>query len=299
MSASFVAMAQARTADAALPAAAPPAPAPPAIAPGAPVRLCGLSRSDLNGKVGTALKFHADKERYAVRIDGGGTPLLIKPNNLVVKGPAPRPQKKKSDRAFARALASPQPSAPTVPLTPRDGSGAWDDLDEQQVHLSLSEAESHSLRSKKATGPSLWQRVASGLQSGELRAYCNPPRYDRLLLSARRTDVMGSVTYIVEASLDAWEGRCGWITTDYQEKDLALEGLVEAGAAAVEAEYASVFRFFELCHSVGPPRYTVQTSLDPDAKPHVLAMVEKLVGGTALRCLLPADAAAPPSDEGR
>ena len=48
------------------------------------IGVAGLSRDELNGKVGLATRFVADRQRYAVALDGGDDdkPLSVKPSNL-------------------------------------------------------------------------------------------------------------------------------------------------------------------------------------------------------------------------
>ena len=91
----------------------------------------------------------------------------------------------------------------------------------------------------------------------------------------------GRAAYTVEAGIDAWEGRGWWTTHD----ELAA-GFLEMDAATLQAEYSGVLDFLELCKRVGAPRYTIKTELDPNALPHVIAIVEKLLAVTPLRCLL-------------
>ena len=108
-------------------------------------------------------------------------------------------------------------------------------------------------------------------------------------------------TYVVEAGLDAWEGRGWWTTKDAIEGDMKAQGLVNIDAAALAAEYAGPLAFLEACKRVGGGRYCMKTDLDPDARPHVIAMVEKVIAASVLRFLLDegtlgrADAAALPA----
>ena len=48
--------------------------------------------------------------------------------------------------------------------------------------------------------------------------------------------------------------------------------------------------FVDGCKRVGAPRYAMRTSLDPHAKPHVIAVVEKVLAKSTLRFLLAEDA---------
>ena len=59
------------------------------------VRMVGLSRSDLNGVVGTANNFFPDKQRYAVVLQGRAAPILAKRVNIVPYVP------KATDRCLA------------------------------------------------------------------------------------------------------------------------------------------------------------------------------------------------------
>ena len=51
------------------------------------VRTVGLSRSDLNGAVGTATRFIRDKQRYLVMLQGHPAPILAKRVNIVPYAP--------------------------------------------------------------------------------------------------------------------------------------------------------------------------------------------------------------------
>jgi hypothetical protein len=65
----------------------------------------------------------------------------------------------------------------------------------------------------------------------------------------------------------------------------SLSGTV-VGGKTLEAEYGGVLAFLETCKKLGAPRYTMRTSLDPDALPHVIAAVERCIGASSLRFLL-------------
>ena len=128
------------------------------------------------------------------------------------------------------------------------------------------------------------------MNRGQLKAFANPPQYDRFALQTLHAAgaMAGTATYIVEAGLDADEGAAWWTTKDWLEAGLKEEGLFQIDAAVLAADYSSVFGFFELCKKVGEaPRYMMKTYLDPNcAMPHVLAMVEKIIASSSLRFLL-------------
>jgi hypothetical protein len=181
-----------------------------------------------------------------------------------------------------RPAAEPPPLPPPPPPPPRDGSGSWDDLDEKQVHLTLSNLESE--RATNCAGRlTLEAAVCSAVRRNELTAFANAPRYDRLILSCKCSDKMGRATYTVEAGLEAFDGAGWWTTTDYSEADLSSQGFLRISAATLLEEYGGVLRFLELCRRLGAPRYTMRTSLDPDAKPHVSAVKSETT--LSLACL--------------
>ena len=245
-----------------------------ALRTGATATIEGLaSRADLNGKQVTLLKLH--EGRWGARLVDGSESVRIKPTNLVLlNNPGAR-----SERT----------------------GGAWDDVSEDQVMLNLTTAE-RSIVTAAASEPSratLLAQLDFRTKRGQLKLYANPPRYDRLLVCAMHN----GATYIVEAGLDAWEGQGWWTTKDAIEADMKAQGLVSIDAAALAAEYSGALAFLEACKRVGGPRYSMKTDLDPDARPHVLAMVEKVIAASVLRFLLDegtlarADAAAMPGVE--
>ena len=131
-----------------------------------------------------------------------------------------------------------------------------------------------------------------GAETGTFRIFANAPRYDQLFVSATRSDAgLGSATYVVEAGLNEWEGTAWWTTTDHTEPGLVEQGLVRIDAAALEREYGGVLTFLDGCKRLGAPRYTMKTVLDPEAKPHVISMIEKVLAASPLHILL---AEAPP-----
>ena len=71
---------------------------------------------------------------------------------------------------------------------------------------------------------------------------------------------------------------------------MKAQGLVAISADVLKSEFGGVLAFLELCKRVGAPRYTLKTDLDPNAKPHVIAVIERLLGASELRFML--DAAA-------
>lgn len=281
---------------------------PPAIPAGARVEVHGLSaKPEHNGKLGRAVSYDHNRERVGVHLDSGDRLLLRVANLRLTQDELPAHKEK---AVFAQMFSKPgalsseadgsaaEPTAPPPPAPPRDGSGSWDDLDEQQVMLSLSEEEARAVvggdagATLSSSTPSLEAALSSAVRRNELTAFANAPRYDRLVLSCKRTDTLGDATYTVEAGLDAFDGLGWWTTTDRTHADLASDGFVRIGAEALVAEYGGVMRFLELCRRLGPPRYTMKTALDPEAKPHVIAVVERLCAASALRCLLSCEAAA-------
>lgn len=172
------------------------------------------------------------------------------------------------------------------PLPERDGHGEWDDISEQQVHLSLTDEEASKLSDVSSTATTMLAALTFGINHGRIKCYCNPPRYDRLMVWTTKD----SSTYVVEAGLDAWEGAGWWRTIDATEKTLKAQGLVAISADVLKSEFGGVLAFLELCKRVGAPRYTLKTDLDPNAKPHVIAVIERLLGASELRFML--DAAA-------
>lgn len=186
--------------------------------------------------------------------------------------------------ALAAAAASPQPA---LPPPPERTGGEWDDVCEQQVQMTLSDADQSKLAAQKAAArPSLFSALSYGIKRGQLKLFANPPRYDRLLVWTTKD---GS-TYVVEAGLDAWEGTGWWTTKDATEADLKNQGMIAIGAETLEAEYGGVLAFLECCKLLGAPRYVMKTDLDPNAKPHVIAVVERVLANSMLRFLLDADA---------
>lgn len=134
---------------------------------------------------------------------------------------------------------------------------------------------------------SLHSAIKFGIQRDKLTVLSNPPRYDRLAI---RTLERGGAVYTVEAGLDEWEGRGWWTTVDWSADEIAEQRLVALDVEAFEAEYSGVLQFLEGCKRLGAPRYTIRTSLDPNAKPHVIAVVEKVLADSTLRFLLGEDA---------
>ena len=242
-----------------------------ALRTGATATIEGLaSRADLNGKKVTLLKFHDG--RWGAKLFDGSESVRIKPVNLVPNNPGT--------------------------LGERTG-GEWDDVSGDQVMLTLSAAE-RGIMAAAASEPSratLLAQLDFRAKRGQLKLYANPPRYDRLVVCAMNN----GATYVVEAGLDAWEGRGWWTTKDAIEGDMKAQGLVNIDAAALAAEYAGPLAFLEACKRVGGGRYCMKTDLDPDARPHVIAMVEKVIAASVLRFLLDegtlgrADAAALPA----
>lgn len=248
---------------------------------GALVTLRGLvSKPELNGRTGKVLApTHSDeaaagyaKGRVPVKLTGGGGTMLLKPEALELTADAKRP-------------------APAA-LEPRDGSGSWDDIGEQQLFLALSESECASVRAGYAR-TSIQAAISYGISHGKLRAYGNSPRYDRLVLCTSNYGgggMPGSATYSVEAELDAFDGLGGWRTTELTEADLKREGLLPLEASTLQAEFRGPLAFLEGLKVLGAPRYTMRTALDPSAKPHVIAVVERLIAASLLRFLLSEDA---------
>ena len=225
------------------------------------------SRPELNGTHGTILAFHAEKGRFAVKLSSNSEKILLRAANLT-SDPAPR-----------------APAKPAVQPLARTG-GSWDDLGEQQLMMTLSEAE-RALASKPQRA-ALMDALNFGLKRNKLTVLANPPRYDRLAL--RTLEHGGQAIYTVEAGLDEWEGTGWWTTVDWSEEEVASSGLVPIDDSTLAREYTGVLCFLEGCRRLGSPRYTTRTSLDPNAKPHVLLVVERVLADSSLRCLLAEDA---------
>ena len=270
--------------------------------PGAVVRIVGLVKAaQHNGKLGRLSARKGDDGRVGVQLRDGQV-LSVRPDNLeVVTAPAASTLPEQRMAAGAPRYKPPAefspPSSTAPPLKPpppRSGEGSWDDIDTQQVMLTLTDDEHR--RAKDGSGrPTLLAALSEGLRTCTLRCYVNAPRYDRLVVWTRKPaggGLPGSASYTVEMDLDAWEGNGGWTTRDFDDAALASQGLVEIGASTLQAECGGVLAFLEVCKRLGPPRYLLRTALDLDAKPHVLQVVERLLASCALRCLLHEEALA-------
>jgi hypothetical protein len=196
-------------------------------------------------------------------------------------------------KSTCRKVAPTPPSPVPAPVPARRvhrsrEGGSWDDVDERQLLLTLSE-DDRPRALYQGGSTSLLSALSAGLQSGTLKAYCNPPRYDRLIVLT--TDIEsgipgGSATYTIEAGLDNWEGLGWWETKAFQEEGLVAAGLEWIDAQGLEMEYCGVLAFLEACRRVGPPRYVMKTELDPNAQPHVIAVVERLLASSSLAFVL-------------
>ena len=236
------------------------------------VRIHGLNaRPELNDTHGTILSFHEDKGRFAVMLETTKEKILLKPANLT--GVAPEPKKADAPR---RTFAPP---------LPRTG-GEWDDLGEQQLMLALSDAERAVASKPQRTA--LIDALTYGIRRDRMTVFANPPRYDRLALRTREGD--GRAYYMIEAGLDAFDGRGWWTTVEWTVEEIAEQQLVAIDAETLVNEYAGVLAFLEGCRRVGRPRYAMRTDLDPNAQPHVLLVVEKLLAGSSLSFVLSEDA---------
>eukprot|EP00928_Gymnodinium_smaydae_P050325 TRINITY_DN33895_c0_g1_i1.p1 TRINITY_DN33895_c0_g1~~TRINITY_DN33895_c0_g1_i1.p1 ORF type:complete len:237 (+),score=35.19 TRINITY_DN33895_c0_g1_i1:92-802(+) len=187
-------------------------------------------------------------------------------------------------RTCGKPTVEPKPSVDRLPG--RTG-GAWDNVSDLQLKAVLSEGE----LSRLAAGPSssrtsLLAALVLGAKRSVLKLFANPPRYDRLLILT----VKERSTYVVEAGLDTVAGAGWWTTRSLTEPDLNKMDLTTISGDALAAEYSGVFGFLELCKTLGPPRYGIRTDLDPDAKPHVILVVERLLASSSLRILLDEDA---------
>jgi len=194
--------------------------------------------------------------------------------------------------AAGKTKAATAPPTPPPPPPPRSGEGPWEDISEKQVMLALSDAEEKQFAAARAASTSLLAALAYGIRAQRVRVLANAPLYDRLVVWTTRSEggLPGSGTACVEAGLDLWEGTGCWTTTDWSEADLASQGLVALDAAGLEAEYSGVLAFLEAAKRLGAPRYTLKTTLDPSAQPHVIRVVEKVLAGSPLRFLLSEDA---------
>lgn len=196
------------------------------------------------------------------------------------------PDHKRNCRKPAESAAAARSPLPSSQLMPERTGGEWDAITEQQAILALTAPEHEKLaRTGSATAPhmTLLAALRAGAQDRRLKLYSNAPRYDRLLVWT--TTSMGS-SYVLEAGLDAWEGTCWWTTKDLTESGLQAQGLMAIGMDTLQAEYGGVLAFLETCKRLGAPRYTIRTDLDPNAKPHVIAVVERLLAASPLRFLL-------------
>jgi len=247
------------------------------------VRITGLAKAPQhNGKVGKVSAKAAADGRVGVEL-GKGQTLSVRLQNLE------RAEKPAAGETSAAAAAPP----------PRTG-GIWDDVCERQLLLTLSDdelARRAALLSDGGRRTPLLTALSYGIQRKLLRVYGNPPRYDRLVVSATAADggggLPGAGSHSVEMEIDAYEGRGWWMTRDCTEAELstASEGLQLVQAATLESEYAGALGFLEACKKLGAPRYVVKTELDPEnALPHVLAVVERVLAASSLRFLLAEDA---------
>jgi len=247
------------------------------------VRITGLAKAPQhNGKVGKVSAKAAADGRVGVEL-GKGQTLSVRLQNLE------RAEKPAAGETSAAAAAPP----------PRTG-GSWDDVCERQLLLTLSDdelARRAALLSDGGRRTPLLTALSYGIQRKLLRVYGNPPRYDRLVVSATAADggggLPGAGSHSVEMEIDAYEGRGWWMTRDCTEAELttASEGLQLVQAATLESEYAGALGFLEACKKLGAPRYVVKTELDPEnALPHVLAVVERVLAASSLRFLLAEDA---------
>ena len=202
-------------------------------------------------------------------------------------------------QAAAGEAAAAAAAAASAPPPPRTG-GSWDDVSERQLLLALSDdelAKRAALLSNGAGRTPLLTALSYGIKRKLLRVYGNAPRYDRLVVSATAADggggLPGAGSHTVEMEIDAYEGKGWWMTKDCTEAELttASEGLQPIQATTLETEYAGALGFLEACKKLGAPRYVVKTELDPEnALPHVLAVVERVLGASSLRFLLAEDA---------
>ena len=248
------------------------------------VRITGLAKAPQhNGKVGKVSAKAAADGRVGVEL-GKGQTLSVRLQNLE------RAEKPAAGETSAAAAAAPPP---------RTG-GSWDDVCERQLLLTLSDdelARRAALLSDGGRRTPLLTALSYGIQRKLLRVYGNPPRYDRLVVSATAADggggLPGAGSHSVEMEIDAYEGRGWWMTRDCTEAELstASEGLQLVQAATLESEYAGALAFLEACKKLGAPRYVVKTELDPEnALPHVLGVVERVLAASSLRFLLAEDA---------
>ena len=262
---------------------------PPWLEAGCWVRITGLAKAPQhNGKVGKVSAKAAEDGRVGVEL-GKGQALSVRMQNLE---PAEEPAKQAAAGETSAAVAS-------APAPPRTG-GSWDDVSERQLLLALSDdelAKRAALLSNGGSRTPLLTSLSYGIKRKLLRVYGNAPRYDRLVVSATAADggggLPGAGSHTVEMELDAYEGRGWWMTKDCTEAELttASEGLQLIQAATLETEYAGALGFLEACKKLGAPRYVVKTELDPEnALPHVLAVVERVLGASSLRFLLAEDA---------
>ena len=146
----------------------------------------------------------------------------------------------------------------------------------------------------------------NGAVPEDLEALEKLPGVGHKTASVVMAQAFGIPTFPVDTHIHRLAARWGLsrgTTVERTEADLKAEGLVDIGATALEAEYSGVLGFLEACKRVGGPRYTMKTDLDPAARPHVIAMVEKVLAASVLRFLLDeetlerADAASMPDVE--
>ena len=253
------------------------------------VRITGLAKTPQhNGKVGKVSAKAAQDGRVGVEL-GKGQTLSVRLQNL-------ERAEKPTAAGEASAAAAAAASAPPPPRT----GGSWDDVSERQLLLALSDdelAKRAALLSNGAVRTPLLTALSYGIKRKLVRVYGNAPRYDRLVVSATAADggggLPGAGSHTVEMEIDAYEGRGWWMTKDCTEAELttASEGLQPIQATTLETEYAGALGFLEACKKLGAPRYVVKTELDPEnALPHVLAVVERVLGASSLRFLLAEDA---------
>ena len=159
--------------------------------------------------------------------------------------------------------------------------------------LALSDSERVSARQGGIADGPLRAALVKGVQSTSLHIYANAPRYDRLVVwtaEGETCGLPGSATYTVEAELDASEGTAWWMAKELDDAEMTQQGLQRIDGTTLETEYGEVLTFLEGCRKLGAPRYAMKTELSPDSKPHVIAVVERIIAGSSLRFLLSHDA---------
>merc|ERR1712086_331781 len=73
-------------------------------------------------------------------------------------------------------------AAKPLPPPPARTSGSWDSISEQQLQNCLTDTEIDRIASRDPARSTLLQAITDGVNRGKLKAFANPPQYDRFAL---------------------------------------------------------------------------------------------------------------------